>query len=186
MTLKEQRVVSGVLRSAGRLFRVPGLLMAKLRWPAAVRARGTSRVSYAVERSYWRQSGTKWVINQRSQRSDVWVHCDSLRLPCTARGDRRTRHEWEGEQHGKTHGSKASSVAKRQFSERINVAVMRPRWPHITGRLMRRPFKIIFLQLSMCSLSSVTCCHLSVTLRYISRLWFTTPYPVLYRLLWLE
>ena len=31
--LKEQRVVSGVLRSAGRLFHVRGPLIAKLRWP---------------------------------------------------------------------------------------------------------------------------------------------------------
>jgi len=52
--LKEHRVVSGVLRSAGRLFHVRGPLMAKLRWPIAVRARGTSRVPDAVECSCWR------------------------------------------------------------------------------------------------------------------------------------
>ena len=49
--LKEQRVVSGVPRAAGRLFHVRGPLMAKLRWTVAVRARGTSRVPDAVERS---------------------------------------------------------------------------------------------------------------------------------------
>jgi len=47
--LKEHRVVSGVLRSAGRLFHVRGRtgpLMAKLRWPVAVRARGISRALF--------------------------------------------------------------------------------------------------------------------------------------------
>jgi len=63
--LKEQRVVSGVLRSAGRLFHDRGPLMAKLRWPVAVRARGTSRVADAVERSWWRPC-TEWAGTHRS------------------------------------------------------------------------------------------------------------------------
>ena len=57
--LKKERVVSGGLRSTGRLFHVRGPLMAKLRWPVAVRACGTSRVPDAVERSCWRPC-TEW------------------------------------------------------------------------------------------------------------------------------
>ena len=54
--LKEHRVVSGVLRSAGRLFHVRGPLMAKLRWPVAVRARGTSCRVHHQNHPVWQMS----------------------------------------------------------------------------------------------------------------------------------
>jgi len=60
-------VISGDLSSAGRLFHVRGPLTAKLRWPVAVRVRGTSRsrVADAVARSCWRPC-TEWAGTHRS------------------------------------------------------------------------------------------------------------------------
>ena len=77
--LKEQRVVSGVLRSAGRLFHVRGPLMAKLHWPVAVRARGTSRVPDAMQRSCWRPC-TDWA-GRHTQVSQITRGCIVQGLP---------------------------------------------------------------------------------------------------------